>query len=87
MKILSRAKAGKKNKKAEAFQISYIYWLFLNDVMAVKGLNWGILPQEQKMSIFLPVLAFSFNFSWGKKSELQEESVIYSFSWKDSLSL
>ena len=74
MKILSRAKAGKKNKKAEAFQISYIYWLFLNDVMAVKGLNWGILQQEQKMSIFFPVLEFNFNFSWGKNASCKKKA-------------
>ena len=74
MKFLSRANARKRNKKAEAFQISYIYWLFFNDIMAVKGLSWGIVQQEQKMSIFLPVLAFNFNFSWGKNPSCNKKA-------------
>ena len=38
-KILLHASAEKGDKKTEEFQISYFYWLFLSDVMAVKGLT------------------------------------------------
>ena len=33
----------KEEKKAEGFQILHFYGLFLNDIMAVKGLIWLLL--------------------------------------------
>ena len=38
LEILSHVNTKKADKKAEGFKILLFYWLFLSDIMAVKGL-------------------------------------------------
>ena len=56
MEILSHVSA---KKKAEGFQILHFYWLFSNDIMAVKGLT-GCLQWRSTVPVCLSLMCFFF---------------------------
>ena len=86
MKILSQEGAEKEDKKAEGFQILHFYWLFLSDIMAVKGLmQYNTRTIDEKLIIFGSVCC-SYK-TWGRGGEVVQSERTMTLKFKFRVTL